>query len=103
MPYVSVAGDTLSPAEAKPVPVALTDALPAVLTTLTVAVFAPAVAGLKANVKVWLAPPLTVNGAAGAVRTKSVVLPLVILLTVKAVPPVLVMVTVFTAEVVPTV
>ena len=103
MPYVSVAGDTLSPAAAKPVPVALTDALPAVLTTLTVAVFAPAVAGLKANVKVWLAPPLTVNGAAGAVRTKSVVLPLVMLLTVNAVPPVFDIVTVWIVDVVPTV
>jgi hypothetical protein len=44
-----------------------------------------------------------VNGVAGAVRTKSVVLPLVILLTVNAVPPVLDIVTVCVADVEPTV
>ena len=77
--------------------------MPAVLATVIVAVLAPEVAGLNATVKVWDAPALIVKGVTGAVRTKSVVLPLVILLTVRAVPPVLVMVTVFTAEVVLTV
>ena len=44
-----------------------------------------------------------VNGVTGAVRTKSAVLPLVMLLTVNAVPPVLDIVTVWVADVVPTV
>jgi len=77
-----------------PVPVALTVALPTELVMLKVALLAPAAAGWKATVKVWLAPALIVNGVAGAERTKSVVLLLVILLTVSAEPPVLDIVTV---------
>ena len=46
---------------------------------------------------------MIVRGVAGAERTKSVVLLLVMLLTVRAVPPVLDIVTVWVADVVPTV
>lgn len=84
-------------------PEALTEALPAVLVILIVALLAPEVAGWKATVNVWLAPPLIVNGVAGAVRPKSAVLLLVMLLTVRDVPPVLDIVTVCVAEAVPTV
>jgi len=101
--YVRVAGDTLNAPAATPEPEALTVALPTELVTLIVAVLAPEVAGLKATVNVWLAPALIVSGVKGAVRSKSVVLLLVMLLTVRAVPPVLDMVTVCVADVVPTV
>ena len=84
-------------------PVAVTVALPTELAMLKVALLAPAVAGWKATVNVWLAPALIVNGVPGAERTKSVVLLLVILLTVSAEPPVLDIVTVWVTEVVPTV
>jgi hypothetical protein len=94
LPYVRVVGDTLKAPAATPVPVALTEALPAVLVMLMDALLAPAVAGLKATVNVWLVPPLIVNGVAGATRSKSAVLLLVMVLTVRAVPPVLDMVTV---------
>ena len=70
------------------VPLAVTEPLPPLLVMLMVAVLAPAVAGLKATVKVWLPPAAIVNGVTGAVRTKSVVLPLVMLLTVRAALPV---------------
>ena len=86
-----------------PIPDALTDELPAVLATLIEAVLAPEVVGWKATVNVWLAPPLIVNGVAGAVKPKSVVLLFMMLLTVRAEPPVLDMVTVCVADVVPTV
>ena len=103
MPYVSLSGDPLKAPAVTPVPVALTAAWPAVLVMLMVALLAPEVAGLKATVNVWLAPALIVNGTAGAVRSKSAVLLLVMLLTVRAVPPVLDIVTVWVTDVVPTV
>ena len=93
----------MRPAGVTPVPEALTEALPAVLVMLMVALLAPALPGMKATVKVWLAPPLILKGVAGAVRTKSVVLLFVMLFTVNAVPPVFEIVTVCAAEVVPTV
>jgi hypothetical protein len=67
-----------------------------------VAVFAPVLPGLNATVNVWLAPAFTLNGVAGEVTLKSVVLLLVRALTVRTAVPVFEMVTVCVADVVPT-
>ena len=67
-----------------------------------VALFAPALPGLKATVKVWLPPAAILNGTVTPATTKSVVLPLVTLLTVRLALPVFDNVTVWVAEVVPT-
>ena len=84
-------------------PEAETVALPAELAMVMVAILAPEDAGLKARVNVCDVPPLIVSGVTGATSTKSEILLLVKLLTVRAVLPVLETVTVCIAEVVPTV
>ena len=86
-----------------PVPVEFTEPFPPLLVMLMVALFAPVLPGLKATVNVWLAPAATLNGVAGAVSTKSVALLFEIVLMVSTAVPVFDMVTVWDAEVVPTV
>ena len=105
LPKARVVGDTpiTGNGGAVPVPEAPTVPLPPLLVIPIAALFAPEVAGLKATVNVWLAPAATLNGVAGEVSAKSVALLLEMLLTVRAALPVLEMVTVWDAEVVPAV
>jgi hypothetical protein len=102
LPKLRVVGDTprTGTGAVVPVPEALTEPLPPLLVMPMVALFAPVLPGLKATVNVWLAPAARLNGVAGDVSTKSVVLLLEIVLTVMAALPVLDMVTVWDAEVV---
>lgn len=85
-----------------PVPEALTEPLPPLLAMLMVALLAPVLPGLNARVNAWLPPAAILNGVAGAVTAKSVALLLEMVLIVNAALPVLDMVTVWDAEVVPT-